>query len=387
MKSNIWKIYVISFFGGFFFLSSVLVPFFTDWGRLTLSQTLSLQSWFMICCFVFEFPSGGFADRYGKKLSLALAFILESLGFVIYASMPNFWVFILAETILAIGCSLISGTKSSFISCTLKNQNQSHLLKEVLGKNESISMIGMLLGSFLGGLIAYYIGLRETVLYTAISPAIAFGISLTLVEPKNGEAKESYWKILKEGFLCFKNSKALSILALDKIIVQILCFFLIWIYQPFLKQEGILIVYFGMIHSLICLSQIAVLSNFSKLERICGSGKNYLFMSSIIPGIFLILIGISFGNIFFKIFGILVISGLGLSRGTLSTNYMLGHIKGSYQTTALSFAEMFRKIITAILYPLIGLLMDWSINNTFLILGVTLVIFSLVPTIKDEYLK
>jgi len=336
---------------------------------------------------VFEFPSGGFADRFGKKLSLALAFILESLGFVVYASIPNFWVFILAETILAIGCSLISGTKSSFISCSLKSCDQSHLLKKVLGKNESISMIGMLLGSFIGGFIAHYIGLRETVFYTAISPAIAFVISLTLIEPKNGAIKESYWKILKEGFLCFRNSKALSMIALDKIIVQILCFFLIWIYQPFLKQEGVIIVYFGIIHSLICLSQIAVLSNFSKLENICGSGKNYLFMSSIIPGIFLILIGISFGNIFFKIFGILVISGLGLSRGTLSINYMLGHIKDSYQTTALSFAEMFRKIITAILYPLIGLLMDWSINNTFIILGLTLIIFSLIPTIKDEYLN
>ena len=387
MESNIWKMHVISFFGSFFFLSGILIPFFTDWGGITFSQTLTLQSWFMICCFVFEFPSGGFADKFGKKLSLSIAFVLESIGFLVYASTPNFWIFALGETILAIGCSLISGTQSSFIACSLKHNNKSHLQKKILGKNKSISMMGMLISAPIGSIIAHYIGMREAVLYTAISPAIAFAISLTLIEPKNGTTKESYGKILKEGFFCFKKSKALRMLAFDKIIVHILCFFLIWIYQPFLKQEGISLAYFGTIHAFICLAQIAVLSNFSKLEKICKSSKRYLFLSSLIPGIFLFLIGLSFGNIFLKILAILVISGLGLSRETLSGNYMLEHIEESYQTTALSFAEMFRKIITAVLYPLVGLLMDWSINYTFIILGIALIIFSLIPKLKDEYFK
>ncbi len=385
MESNIWKIHLISFFNSFYFLSGVLIPFFTDWGEISFSQILTLQAWFMVCCFILEFPSGGFADRFGKKMSLSIAFCLISIGFLVYASIPNIWIFALGEFILAIGCSLISGTVSSFISCTLNNIGKPYLKKIVLGKNRSLGMTGILISAPIGSIIAYYLGLREAVLLTAVSPAIAFVISLTLTEPKNGEITESFWKILKEGFLCFKKSKALSMLAFDKTIVHLLCFYLIWIYQPFLKQEGISIAYFGTVHALICLSQIIILSNFSILEKICGSNKNYLFFSSLISGIFLCLIGISYGNIFFKIFGILIVSGFGLSRATLSTNYMLEHIEEAYQTTALSFAEMFRKIITAILYPLVGILMDWSINYTFIILGIALIIFSLIPKLKDEY--
>ncbi|MFH0845916.1 MAG: MFS transporter [Patescibacteria group bacterium] len=386
MKSNIWKMHLISFVASFSFMGGILVPFFTDWGKISFSQTLTLQSWFMICCFVFEFPSGGFADRFGKKLSLTLGLLLNGIGFLIYGSIPNFWIFCLGELVLAIGCSLISGTESSLIACTLNNLNRKHQKKIVLGRNKSFGMIGMLISAALGSIVAHYFGLREAVLITATCPLIAFVISLTLTEPNNGVNLKSFKETLINGFFCFKKSKALTMITFDKIIVQVFCFFLIWIYQPFLRQEGLEIIYFGTIHALICLSQIMVLSNLPKFEKFFGGDKNFLFFSSFVSGLFLFLIGISLGNIFFKIFGILVISAFGLSRPTLSTNYMLEHIEEAYQTTALSFAEMFRKIITAILYPLVGFLMDWSINYTFIILGIALIIFSFIPTIKKEYL-
>ena len=387
MESNIWKIYVMTFFNSFFFMSGVLIPFFTDWGGLSLSQTLSLQSIFMVACFAFEFPSGALADRFGKKKSLCFSFCFASLGFFTYGITPDFKIFALAEILLALGISLTSGTISSFVSSTLKELGKSHLRKKVLGRTASFSMAGILISAPLGGIIAHYYGLRETMFLTVFSPIFALMIGLTLIEPRNGNKRKTFLEIIKAGALCFKQSKALRRLAIDRVVVQILCFFLIWIYQPLLKQEGVLIIYFGIVHAAICISQIVILNNFSCLERICGSKKNYLFFSSLICALSFCLIGFASTGLFWKILAILIISGFGLSRKILLDNYMLEHTEEAYQTTALSFVEMFRKIITAILYPLIGLLMEHSINYTFLCIGIILLIFTFIPILKDEYLK
>lgn len=386
MVSNIWKIYLMEFFSSFLFLGAILVPFFTDWGKLSYSQVLSLQSWFMVCCFVFEFPSGAFADRFGKKLSLSLGLLFCALGFLTYASIANFWIFVLAEMIIALGNSLLSGTVSSFISATLIALKQKHRKKEVLGRGRGFSLVGILSSAIVGSILVPFVGFQGVVLLSSLSPLIAFFVSLTLVEPKNGEKKESFGQITREGIICFKKSKALIMITIDKTVVQILCFFLVWIYQPFLREEGIEIVYFGSIHALICLVQIIVLFKLFELVRVFKGAKNFFLFSAFVPALSFCFIGVDLGNIFFQILGLLLISGLGIPRSTLSVNYMLEHIEEAYQTTALSFAEMFRKIFTAILYPVVGIIMDRSINLTFLIIGVTLFVYCFIPILKKEYL-
>src|SRR5262249_46417977 len=52
------------------FVAAVLVPFFTDWAGLTLTQVFTLNAWFMFCLMVFEVPTGAIADRFGRKWSI-----------------------------------------------------------------------------------------------------------------------------------------------------------------------------------------------------------------------------------------------------------------------------------------------------------------------------
>ena len=101
-RSNLWKIYLFEFLTQFNLVSGVLVPFFTDWGNITFTQVMILQSWFMFWIFILEIPTGAFADYIGRKQSLALATLFNIVAVFIYGSIPNFYIFLLGEFLWAI---------------------------------------------------------------------------------------------------------------------------------------------------------------------------------------------------------------------------------------------------------------------------------------------
>ena len=102
MKLKAWwgdavnRNYLYSFFKNFAFFSAVLVPFFTDWGHITLFQVQILQSWFSVWVFVLEVPTGVIADKIGRKHSLTLGSIFLAVATVLYGSIPSFTIFLAA---------------------------------------------------------------------------------------------------------------------------------------------------------------------------------------------------------------------------------------------------------------------------------------------------
>ena len=107
-EGNIWKMYLFSFIASLHFFSAVLVPFFTDWGKISFFQIMILQSIFTLGVFFLETPTGVIADKLGRRTSVAAGTLISALGFLIYASYPSFAVFIIGEIVLALGCALIS---------------------------------------------------------------------------------------------------------------------------------------------------------------------------------------------------------------------------------------------------------------------------------------
>ena len=157
---------------------------------------------------------------------------------------------------------------------------------------------------------------------------IATIIALTFKEPgkrKDTESKK-YFETIFSGIKYFKGHKTLQILAFDKITISTLVFFIIWTYQPLLKQLNIPIIYFGFVHAAMTWIQIPILNNFDKLEKIFRLKIRYMFWSAIIPGIAMVLLGIN-RYVPVTIILLLIIAGFGLSRGVLFMNYINKHIE------------------------------------------------------------
>src|SRR5687768_254396 len=88
--------------------AGVLIPFFTQHGGLSLTQVQLLQSWFMLCFFLLEIPTGAVADYFGRKQSLIFGAVLSSIGIAYYGLVPpSFIAFMIGEFVLAAAMALI----------------------------------------------------------------------------------------------------------------------------------------------------------------------------------------------------------------------------------------------------------------------------------------
>jgi len=387
IQSNIWKIYLFNFFISLHFVGAVLIPFFLDWGKISFFQVMILQTWFVIWVFLLEIPTGAIADFWGRKTSLALACLVSALGAFVYASQPEFLMFLLGEFLLALGFALLSGASDALIYDSLKTEGQENISKKVFGRVTSFSMLGLMVAAPIGSIVATSLGLRWTMLLMATPFTIAFFIALTLKEPKTKTKDESprYLQILFGGVKYFYNHKILKTLAIDSVVIGILIFFLIWTYQLLLKQLGVNLVYFGLINALMIGSQIIVMNNFERLEKIFGSKTKYLTFSALISGIAFVFLGIN-PYVIPAIVGIIIISAFGISRIVLISNYIQKHVESSNRATVLSTISMLRRFGLAIGYPLVGLMVEWSLNYALIILGTIIIIFSLTSKVKEAYL-
>ena len=386
-KSNIWKVYAFNFLASLHFIGGVLIPFFMDWGQISFFQIMILQSWFVIWVFLLEVPTGAVADYLGRKSSMIMATIACIVGVFVYTSRPDFLMFLLGEFLWALGVALSSGASEAFVYDSLKEAGQEKQSKKVFGRFSSFGVAGIMVAAPIGSVIAATLGLRYAFLLMVIPLSLACLIAFTFKEPKTEKKVESlrYFQTLVSGIKYLYSHKVLRILAIDGIVIAVLAVFLVWIYQLLLRQLDVNLAYFGVIHALLAGIQIIAMNNFERLEKIFRSKSRYLFFSAFISGIGFIYLGMN-GYVIPAIIAMLIIAGLGLSRFVLITNYMQKHIESYNRATVTSAASMLRRFGLIVTYPMVGLMVEWSLSYALIILVAVIIGFSLIPKIKESYL-
>jgi len=283
--------------------------------------------------------------------------------------------------------TLVSGSDEAFVYDTLKKAKETKRSKEVFAKLESFGLAGILTGAPLGSIIAAKLGLRMPMLLLVVPFTIAALVASTLREPKiTKKAKQKkYITILKDGIRFFSKNKILQILTLDMVVILSVGYFMIWLYQPMLKQAGLGIAYFGIVHASFVISQILIINNYRNLENLLRSKKRLLFFTAFVTGIMFIIGGLT-TYLPIVLLVIIVGGGFALSRRPLFISYMNKYIPSQKRATVLSTISMFRRLALVIANPIIGMLADWSLNCTLIILGVVALASSFISRIEEEHL-
>ncbi len=364
------KIYVYSFFKNFAFFSAVLVPFFTDWGHISMFQVLILQSWFSVWVFVLEIPTGAIADKIGRKHSLVLGAIMIAIATLVYGSIPSFPIFLLAEFLFAIGYALNSGADQALLYDTLKSLGREDESKKVLGRADALMLGGMMVAAPLGSLIAARLGLNAPQLMTAIPMFIAGAIAWTIPEPKIHSESESlrYLDIIKQGFKEIAHNPVIRTLAFDSVVVSAAAYFVVWFYQPFMKELGIPILYFGLAHAVLLISEILVSSNFTSMEKLLGRGKSYLRNSALLVSVVFILAAV-FPHWISLTLLVTIGGGVGYTRATYIASIANKHINSRSRATVLSSIGMVRRLALVPLNPALGAVASYSLPLAFFVVS------------------
>jgi MFS family permease len=389
LTSNIWRLYAIRMLFYMQFFSAVLVPFFTDWGGISLAQVLFLNAWFFLCNFLFEVPTGTVADYLGRKVSLALGNVVGLVAALVYVSRPSFAVFMVAEAIFAIAYTLHSGADEALAYDSLKASGQPERAAHVLGRMEAFKLGGIITGTLVGGFIASAYGLSAPMRAFVVPATVAFLIALTLREPpasaKQEPTRASYTRILVQGGRYFLGHKVVRLLAIELALTNALAWGLIWLFQPLLERSGVPLRFFGVVHALSCVGQILLLGNVVRLERWFGSTRRLLLGATFIAGASFLLLA-STRWVPLVVLGIILGFTSALPRIPLFSAYINHHIPSEQRATVLSFVSMVRTFAIVLINPIIGVLAEWSLSWTMAILGLGLIAFAAGSRIEERHL-
>lgn len=387
-QSNIWKLCVIRLLSWMFFFSAILVPFFTEWGKLTLSEIFILNAWFFFWNFVLEVPTGTVADFFGRKASLALGCVMGLAASLLYIVRPDFRLFLLAEVVFAVSYTLHSGADEALAYDSLLAHDQAASSKRVLARMEAFKLGGIITGTLAGGFIAATWGLRAPMIAYVAPAAAAFLLALTLKEPpvtRPAEARKSYRAILIDGGRYFLQHKILLLLAADMAITNALAWGIIWLFQPLLMRAGVELRYFGLVQAVACVTQILLLSSVERVEAWLGSKRRLLVWGSVLTGAAFLLLGAS-QALPLVVLGIVVAFTFGLTRVPIFSSYLNKYIPSDKRATVLSMTSMLRTLAIVIMNPLTGFLAERWLSWTLLALGAALVVFPVFSRVEERHL-
>jgi len=387
-KSNIFKFYIFSFILGIHTVRAVYYPYMTTWGGLSFFQMMLLQSYFTAMIVILEIPSGAIADFLGRKTALVLSALSIAIAAFSYSIIPNFYIFMLAETFWALGVSLMSGTNQAFLYASLKSYGEEENLSKIFGRIQTLNLIALTISAPIGSIIAEFISLQFTMTCLAFIYTTAFIFSFTLKEPKlvdNGYQREKYFDIIKSGFRELKNNKTLRTLALDWIPINVLIFFLFWTYQVYFEAIHIPILFFGFILIFMNMTNAIFMNVIPKLLKHSKNKKKFLTIINLINGCAYLLLGVTtFIPLGLAI--ILTIVAFGYTRYLIFINGINKQIESENRATILSTINMFGSFLRAILYPIIGLLVMWNVSFVFLMIGMLILFLSIFTRSKSEFL-
>lgn len=389
-SSNIPKLYAIRMLFSMHFFGAVLVPFYTDWGGLSLPDVLLLNAWFFLCNFALEVPTGTVADFLGRKVSLALGSAVAIAGVLIYISRPRFWVFALAEIVMAAAYTLHSGADEALAYDSLRADNASERAGQVLGRMEAFKLTGILVGTMAGGPIAARLGLRAPMAVYMVPAALAAVVALTLREPPAVGApveveRRSYLRLLRDGAVYFRGHRAIRALALEAAITHAIAWSIVWFFQPLLARASVSVAWFGVVHAAGLGAQVALLGNVDWLTRLAGSRRRFLLGASFFAGLAFLLLGVTrYWPL--VVIGIVTAMALSLPRIALFNAAVNHHVTTSSRATVLSFCSMLRTAAIVIVNPIVGFIAGRSLSAAVITIGVLLLVSVVLSRLSDELL-
>lgn len=211
---------------------------------LSLSQILIIQSAYSIAIVLFEFPSGLLADNYSRKNLYSLSKLFLIIMFLIVLFSNQFYLIFAAWFCYGIAAALDSGTLDAYIINQLKLAHHGAELRKFLALSNRLEIVGLLLGSSLGGILYHFIAINIYVLGTVflvVSTLISFFFFKETT--KSDSLQDSHVMILKkqitDSFKELRKQPRLSLILIFDFLTQIFFQTHFQLWQSFFLSKGI----------------------------------------------------------------------------------------------------------------------------------------------------
>lgn len=188
LRRNIPVFYLFNVAAGFFIWLPVWILYLIETRGLSLTQVALMEGVFWIAIILTEVPTGAVADRWGRRVSLALGGFGFTIASFVFAFAGNFPILLVSYILMAIALTLFTGSGPALLFDTLRHLRKTREFERTLGRSEAIMAGSLLAATLLGGPLAFLFGYQGVILIGAASMSVAGVIALFLREPPRTEA-------------------------------------------------------------------------------------------------------------------------------------------------------------------------------------------------------
>lgn len=353
----------------------IVVLFYQENG-LSMSQIFLLKSIYSIAMVVAELPSGYLADVWGCRRTLLFGAVMGTVGIVIYSISSDFASFAVAEVILGVGFSFVSGADSALMYDSLKAENRENEYIKFEGRITSAGNFAEALAGVTGGLLAT-ISFRTPYYFQIFVAAIAIPAAFFLKEPKHVQERVrlKMKEILAIVKLTYRQPEMRSAILVSSFTGAATLTYA-WFVQPYFKEAGVPVAVYGILWTMLNLST-GVFSIFAyRIERRLGRRNTLLLI------VILLSAGFILTSIEISLAGIPILFGFYMVRGLATPvlkDYINQYTDSKVRATILSIRNFEIRIIFAAIGPILGYLTDtFSLQTALLIAGTSYFVAAMV---------
>ncbi len=390
MNRNILKAYAASFLKNLQFFGPISVPYFLDWLRVDYTRMFILQAWFLFWVFILEVPTGVVADKFGRKMSVAIGCLLFAADMLFFGLSRNYYLLFAAEFLGAVGMTLISGADQALLYDSLVALKVQERARFYFSRYEAAGTLGLLIafpiGSWIAGLRNYPSLLPVPFALTTLSAVLAAGMFFSMREPPRAKPKEHFLEMGMLGLRTLFAHPELRAYVLNAVTISSVTFFAFWFYQPVAQRAGLGVTYLGFVGAGFNLFSAILLANVSILEKVIGV-RRLLVLTAFLPAILFIALG--FVHLLaFAIPALFILVGCRMVRIPILNALINRHVESENRATVISSVSLLERFVTFLLYPVVGQLadLDRSLNYAMWLLGGVCLAFAIGTRLSGRHL-
>ncbi len=151
---NIRLAYVLTFFAECYWPSVAALFFYLRY--FSFAQIATLWAIQMAVSNLMEIPTGAFADRVGRKISIILSFMIGAVSLLIFPFTTAFSVFVVLEVLKGLANALYSGSMEALVYDSLKDEGMENRYPQIAANLETINWSAWAISAAGGGYLYYW---------------------------------------------------------------------------------------------------------------------------------------------------------------------------------------------------------------------------------------
>ncbi|MCC7364223.1 MAG: MFS transporter [Dehalococcoidia bacterium] len=375
---NIRRFYIFRFLMDLQLWLPIWVIYLREERDLSLTQITALDAPFWLVMVLAEVPTGAVADRFGRKVSLAMGAGVNCAAIFIFGIADSYAVLLASYILWAVAWTLCSGADSAFFFDSLKHAGREHEFEKLWGRTRSVAAGAGLLALIAGAPLADATALWVPVMCGAATMAVAFLVALTFVEPPHlaeGEEQLSLAAGTKEAARLAFGTPAIRYMMLFGAVTTASASAASILAQPFLESHGVDIGHYGWF--LVPGSLLGMAAAFMAYRVAQGFGLERT-MALLPLGMVAAFAGLAAWDSL-GAFVFLPMTGIVISACfPLVGNYLHQRIPSSRRATVLSLYQLLFSLVLMGLEPGLGAIGDeWGLPAAYRVAGILLAVTAL----------